>query len=128
MNMDFQKLLEITKASRGVRYTILIILLIAFLMIRSIVLTIEMWFVRKSIERRVTLANATNAYRILKKKLGVSMVNHPKTWAQYRNMFYKINQSDEVPSELKEKLKQRLIKRGLYINNMRIIDNYKGRQ
>lgn len=40
-------------------------------------------------------------------------------------MFYKINQSSDVPSELKQKLKDRLVKKGLYINNMRIIDNYK---
>ena len=127
MNIDLQGLLAAAKTFPQFGYTGLFILLIAFLMIRSIILTIEMWFVRKSIERQVTLANAMRAYKLLKKKLGVSMVNHPKTWATYRNMFYKINQSDEVPSELKEKLKQRLIKKGLYINNMRIIDNYKGR-
>ena len=32
----------------------------------------------------------------------------------------------DVPTEIKQKLKDRLVKKGLYINNMRIIDNYKG--
>ena len=41
-------------------------------------------------------------------------------------MFYHINKSSDVPSELKEKLKKRLVKKGLYIDNVRIIDNYKG--
>ena len=41
-------------------------------------------------------------------------------------MFYIINGSSQIPTELKEKIKKRLVKKGLYINNGKIIDNYKG--
>lgn len=102
-------------------------LLIIFLIVRGIIINIEMWITRLSISKKVTLSNAMRAYKLLNKKLGVGINNHPKNWAMYRDMFYKINNCSDVPSELKEKIKQRLIKKGLYINNMRIIDNYKER-
>lgn len=100
--------------------------LIIVLIIRSVYYNILMYFTRKEIMRRVTEENAYRAYKLLNAKLGVSINNHPKDWAKYRDMFYKINGSADVPSEIKEKIKQRLVKKGLYIDNMKIVDNYKG--
>ena len=100
--------------------------LIIVLIIRSVYYNILMYFTRKEIMRRVTEENAYRAYKLLNAKLGVSINNHPKDWAKYRDMFYKINGSADVPSEIKEKIKKRLVKKGLYIDNMKIVDNYKG--
>ncbi len=101
-------------------------LLAIFLFIRSIYINIAMTFARRKACKHPTEQNALRAFRLLNAKLGVSITNHPREWAKYRDMFYHINKSSDVPSELKEKLKKRLVKKGLYIDNVRIIDNYKG--
>ena len=101
-------------------------LLILLLIIRGIYINISMSFARRKVIKNPTKENAMKVYRLLNAKLGVSINNHPKDWAKFRDMFYHINRSSDVPSELKDRIKKRLIKKGLYIDNMKIIDNYKG--
>ena len=99
--------------------------LIVCLFARVIYMNVSMSIARNLVTKNPTYENAQRAYNLLNAKLGVSINNHPKDWAKYRDMFYKINGSPEVPTELKQKIKDRLIKKGLYIQNMRVIDNYK---
>ena len=103
----------------------IILLLLMIIFIRSLILTAVLNIRMKAAKYSPTQENARRVYKTLC-KFGVGIRNHPQVWGEYRDMFYKINQSSDVPSELKQKLKDRLVKKGLYINNMRIIDNYKG--
>ncbi len=100
--------------------------LIVWLFLRSLYLHISMFFARRAALKSPTEENAWKVYQVLKAKIGFSINNHPKDWAKFRDMFYIINRSPEVPSELKQHIKDRLIKKGLYIKNIRIIDNYNG--
>lgn len=100
------------------------LLIIAFF-IYAIVSNIQLWLARVAATKNPTEENAWRVYQLLC-RFAVGINNHPEDWGKFRDMFYEINCSDKVPSELKEKLKMRLIKKGLYIKNMRIIDNYKG--
>ena len=104
---------------------VIIMLPLMIFFIRSLILTAVLSIRMKAAKYSPTQENARSVYKTLC-KFGVGIRNHPQVWGEYRDMFYKINQSPDVPSELKQKLKDRLIKKGLYINNMRIIDNYKG--
>ena len=98
--------------------------LVMFWFIRLIVRSVKLHFAKKIAARYPTEQNAMKVYKLLC-TFGIAINNHPKTWGEYRNMFYKINQSSDVPSELKQKLKLKLVAKGLYIDNMRIIDNCK---
>ena len=109
---------------KDIIYAVVAILLI-WLFLRSIYLHISMFFARRAAVKNPTEENAWKVYQLLKAKLGITINNHPKDWAKFREMFYAINGSSDVPSELKQQIKNRLIKKGLYINNVRIIDNYK---
>ncbi len=102
---------------------LLIVLLVLTLIIRFIITNVKLHFARKAVMKNPTAENAQKVYKLFC-RLGVTINNHPKDWGKYRDMFYRINGSDQVPTELKEQLKKRLVKKGLYINNMRIIDNY----
>lgn len=101
-------------------------LLLIWLFVRSIWINISMYFARKRATKNPTSDNAMKVYKLLKAKLGVTINNHPKDWGKFRDMFYQINRSSDVPSELKELIKKRLMKKGLYIDNVKVIDNYKG--
>ena len=103
----------------------IILLLLMIIFIRSLILAAVLNIRMKTAKHFPTQENVWRVYKTLC-KFGVGIRNHPQVWGEYRDMFYKINQSPDVPSELKQKLKDRLVKKGLYINNMRIIDNYKG--
>lgn len=103
----------------------IILLLLMIFFIRSLILTAVLSIRMKAAKYSPTQENARRVYKTLC-KFGVGIRNHPTVWGEYRDMFYKINQSPDVPTEIKQKLKDRLVKKGLYINNMRIIDNYKG--
>lgn len=104
---------------------VIIMLPLMIFFIRSLILAVVLSIRMKAAKYSPTQENARRVYKTLC-KFGIGIRNHPKVWGEYRDMFYKINQSPDVPSELKQKLKDRLVKKGLYINNMRIIDNYKG--
>lgn len=104
---------------------VIVMLPLMIFFIRSLILTVVLNIRMKTAKHFPTQENAWRVYKTLR-KFGVGIRNHPQVWGEYRDMFYKINQSSDVPSELKQKLKDRLIKKGLYINNMRIINNYKG--
>ena len=105
----------------------IIFLLLLFLFVWQVILAIVLSIKIRVVKHSPTQENAWSFYKTLC-KFGVAIKNHPKTWGKYRDAFYIINQSPDVPSELKQKIKERLMKKGLYINNMRIIDNYKGGQ
>lgn len=115
---------EIIETIRACPMVIIMLPLMIFF-IRTLILSVILYIRMKAAKHFPTQANAWRVYKTLC-KFGIGIRNHPKVWGEYRDMFYKINQSPDVPSELKQKLKDRLIKKGLYINNMRIIDNYKG--
>ena len=100
-------------------------ILIAILFVRFVYINASMSIARRIVIKYPTEENAMRVYKLLSTKFGVAINNHPKDWAKYKYMFYKINGSPEIPSELKQKIKERLVKKGLYINNMRIKDNYK---
>ena len=104
---------------------VIIMLPLMIFFIRSLILAVVLSIRMKAAKYSPTHENARRVYKTLC-KFGIGIRNHPKVWGEYRDMFYKINQFHDVPSELKQKLKDRLVKKGLYINNMRIIDNYKG--
>ena len=95
------------------------------IIVRFVYINVSMSIARSIVTTHPTEENAMRAYKLLSAKLGVSINNHPKDWAKYKDMFYKINGSSDIPTELKQKIKDRLIKKGLYIQNMRVIDNYK---
>ena len=97
--------------------------LLAFLVAFAIVTHIQLELLRRKTEKNPTEENARRMYRILCRP-GVSIKNHPKDWAKYKNMFYRVNGSNQVPTPLKELIKKRLVRKGLLIDNMRIIDNY----
>ena len=101
-----------------------LIVLVPLLIVRAIIISILMFFARIRVKKNPTEKNAMRVYRLLRIPLGVTITNHPDEWAKYRDMFYIINGSSQVPSELKERIKTRLSKKGLYIQNMRIKDNY----
>lgn len=56
-------------------------------------------------------------------KLG-GITNHPDTWSKYRGLWNVVNRSNKVTTPTKEKLLAKLMSRGLYLNNTRVIDNY----
>ena len=97
--------------------------LFVFIFVYSLISQIQLVIARNAAKRNPTEANAWRIYKILG-RFGVGIQNHPKEWGKYRDMFYVVNGSPYVPTELKERLKARLTKKGLYINNMKIIDNY----
>jgi hypothetical protein len=99
--------------------------LLIWLFARFMCINISMFFARKRVVKHPTEDNAMEVFKLLNAKLGVTINNHPKDWAKYRDMFYHINKSCEIPSELKDRIKKRLVKKGLYIDNIKIIDNYK---
>lgn len=101
-------------------------LAVIVIVVRHIYLNVAIMFAMRKVNKNPNEENAQKVFDLLNAKLGVKINNHPKDWGEYRDMFYKINGSPEVPTELKEKLKTRLVKKGLYINNMKIIDNFKG--
>ncbi len=103
----------------------LVVLFCLTFFIRLVITNIRLFFARKAAVKNPTQENAQTVYRLLS-RLGVTINNHPKDWAKFRDMFYRINGSPLVTTELKEKLKQLLVKKGLFIQQMRIIDNYKG--
>ena len=114
---------SISDSSRGM-IVFLVGLLIAIFIIHMAVSNVQLWSAKKSAMKNPTQHNAWKIYKILG-RLGIGINNHPKIWGEYRNLFIKINNSPNVPSETKLKLKERLEKKGLYINNVKIIDNYK---
>ena len=60
---------------------------------------------------------------IFLEKLG-GITNHPDTWSKYRGLWNVVNRSNKVTTPTKEKLLAKLMSRGLYLNNTRVVDNY----
>lgn len=58
-------------------------------------------------------------------RIKLSVHNHPDSWRSLRNSWYKINGSSKVPTHLKQQTINLFQKKGLFINNTKIIDNYK---
>ena len=51
--------------------------------------------------------------------------NTPETWQSLRGLWNIVNRSDKVTTPTKEKFMATLLKKGLYLNNTKINDNYK---
>lgn len=115
-----------SKLSNEEMLNVLIVLVIMIIVVRHIYLNVSIMFAMRIVNKNPNEANAQRVFKLLNAKFGVKINNHPKDWGEYRDMFYKINGSSQIPTELKEKIKARLIKKGLYINNTKIINNYKG--
>ena len=115
-----------SKLSNEEMLNVLIVLVIMIIVVRHIYLNVSIMFAMGKVNKNPSEANAQKVFNLLNAKLGVKINNHPEDWGKYRNMFYKINGSPEIPTELKEKIKTRLVKKGLYINNTKVINNYKG--
>lgn len=58
------------------------------------------------------------------RRIVVSVNNHPENWKKIREAWYKINGSDKVPTDMKREVLEIFKKRGLYLSNEKIIDNY----
>ncbi len=57
-------------------------------------------------------------------RIKLAPTNHPQVWAKYRNLWYKINGSNRVPTYLKQQVIDKFTHYGLYANT-KVIDNYK---
>ena len=77
------------------------------------------------VNKNPTEENVLEVYRLMTRPVRPGIRNHPDEWAKYRNMFYRINGSPKVTTQLKRDMKDMLVKRGLHIQHMKIIDNYK---
>lgn len=78
---------------------------------------------KHALKKKITLKNAMKFYKILC-RFGVSIQNHPNVWNELRSIFYNVNKSSLIPTELKVKLKTRLEKKGLVVGRIDVIDNY----
>ena len=54
----------------------------------------------------------------------LSPQNNPNSWAVLREKWQIINHSDKIPTHLKKEILDILMKKGLYLNNSKVIDNY----
>ena len=52
--------------------------------------------------------------------------NHPTDWQHHREIWYFVNGCSTVSTEMKHKLLNKYMDRGLHLNNTHVIDNYKG--
>ncbi len=69
------------------------------------------------------------AYIELRKQkpaFSLTFANHPSVWARVREQWGIINRSDRISYEMKKAVMEDLMWQGLYLNNQKIIDNYKG--
>lgn len=122
--MDMVQILELI--SRYIKGSIagVIGLVILFFIVYSIVMNIYVEIIRGITQKNPSAENAWRMYKTLK-PFFVTITNHPSSWSKYRNMFNAVNHSEQVQSEVKESLKKVLMKKGLFIDNVRIINNYK---
>ena len=103
-------------------FLIAVLIILAFIL-HLIISSIQLWIVKRAVRKNPDQNNVWKLYKILG-RLGIGINNHPKSWGEYRNLFYKVNNSSAIPPEIKMKLKARLEKKGLFLNNTRIINNY----
>ena len=54
----------------------------------------------------------------------ISFTNHPNEWNALRSMWNVINHSPNVTSDLKRKVIASFTSKGLYLNNVNVINNY----
>ena len=101
-----------------------IVFIVIFLVLYTWFINIVYYFIKRAVMKKITLNNVMKFYKILC-FFGVSIQNHPKVWNELRTIFYNINKSELIPTELKKKLKVKLEKKGLVISRITIIDNYK---
>jgi len=62
---------------------------------------IQYFFRKNAVAKKVTLRNTMKFYKILC-RFGISIQNHPKVWNELRSIFYNINRSSQIPTELKK--------------------------
>ncbi len=125
VSVEKSKIAQMLDLSQQEMVGVILVILLVLLIVYYIVSNIQLYCARIMVKKNPNYKNAKRIYKILCRFV-VTITNHPKVWGKYREMFVVVNNSPKVPGELKKKLKERLMKKGLYINNMRIIDNYKG--
>lgn len=71
--------------------------------------------------------NAKAYIELMRHKPAVTLAadNHPSSWAVLREKWNMINRSNKIPSDMKKEILNILINKGLYLNNSKIINNYK---
>lgn len=74
-----------------------------------------------------TKENAKEYIELTRNKPTVTFLpdNNPSSWAVLREKWQIINHSNKIPTEMKKEIFEYLVSRGLYVNNSKIIDNYK---
>ncbi|MBQ7793156.1 MAG: hypothetical protein IJ366_01420 [Clostridia bacterium] len=107
----------------GAKLGLYVFVVICIFIVRTVITSFRLDSAVKAATNDPSEDNAYRVYRLLC-RFGVGINNHPKDWGRFRDMFYKVNGSNRVPTELKKKMKDKLVKKGLYINGMKIIDNY----
>lgn len=81
----------------------------------------------KTLETATRVPNEQNVAEMVEtwNRIKLAVNNHPNNWKNLRNSWYRINGSDMVPTYLKQQTIDIFQKKGLFINNPRIIDNYR---
>ena len=94
-----------------------------FLAIWAIASSMEMTKTLKEAEKnpnKETVGNLIESWT----RIILSVNNHPDTWKKLREGWYRINGSDKVPTPMKKEVLRIFKKKGLYLSNEKIIDNY----
>ena len=74
-----------------------------------------------------TKENASEYIELIRNKPRLTFLpdNNPSAWAVLREKWQIINHSDKIPTEMKKEIFEYLVSRGLYVNNSKIVNNYK---
>lgn len=81
----------------------------------------------KNLVNNPTKENASEYIELTHNKPKVTLLptNNPSAWAVLREKWQIINHSDKIPTEMKKEILEYLVSRGLYVNNSKIVNNYK---
>ena len=94
-----------------------------FLLIWSIACAMEM---EKTMKAAALNPNEETVAALIEawKRIILGVNNHPENWKKVRDAWFKINGSNKVPTPYKKEVLEIFKKRGLYLSNDKIIDNY----
>ena len=116
---DIPQAKQVINGGIGKYIVTLVIVFVVYLWITNIQYSLR----KHALKKKITVKNAMKFYKILG-RFGVSIQNHPNVWNELRSIFYNVNKSTLIPTELKVKLKARLETKGLVVGRINIIDNY----
>lgn len=98
---------------------LIIILLISYIII-NFIQKIKFGLVKHKLYNNL---NDDNLKKYIKTLIKVSIKNSPDSWREIRSVFYQINNSQKISFELKKQLYNILIKKGCYLNDIKIRKN-----